>query len=424
MAFILTLVSIALSYFSPADLVPSLTPYHIQQIILLPAMAATLMSMNMRRASLPSPQFVLIIGLWGAAVLSVLSKFWLRDALNTFITFGLLICIYLLVFLNVFSLARINVFCVVMAMCAVIMAIQGILAYHAGYMGEQLLNMRIQEGGLVLEKRVCGLGFLHDPNDFAQFLLVGLTFLGLLWKKDNAVGSFILLCLPASILMYATFLTFSRGAVFGVAVILFVAVSRRIGKAPSALLAGILFVFMLAMKFGGGREISMQEGSAAGRLVAWGAGIAQLKQYPLFGAGFNQFTEYNELTAHNSFVLCFAELGMFGYFFWLALIVITVWGLERLNKLPVKTAADTDFARCLTTIRAALYGFLVTAWFLSRTYTETLYILLALGAVLIHLRRAAFPQLSISMRQWIPATIVLQLASLVIVYVTVRLRSF
>ncbi|HEY2013009.1 MAG TPA: O-antigen ligase family protein [Bryobacteraceae bacterium] len=422
MALVLTLLSLILAYFSPEELVPSLAPYHVQQIVILPAIAASLISMNMRRAALPMPQAVLMIGFWIAAVLSDLTKLWTRAALSVFLTIGLLVCIYFLVYLNAFTLSRIQLFCAILSVCALIMAVRGILAYHTGYMEDKLLNVRLE--GLVLNKRICGVGVLHDPNDLAQFLLVGLTFLGLFWKKDNAVGSFILLFVPSAVLIYAIYLTFSRGAVFGVVVVLFVAVSRRIGKLPSALAAGLLFAFMLAMKFGGGREISMQEGSAAGRIVAWGAGLAQLRHFPVFGAGFQQFTEYNDLTAHNSFVLCFAELGMLGYFFWLALILTTIWGLENLTKIMPKRPADFEFARYVTTIRAALYGFLATAWFLSRTYTETLYIILALGAVLIYMRRDIYSWLTIPARRWVPVTLALQLSSVVLIYVLVRLRSF
>jgi len=422
MALVLTAISIVLAYFSPADAMPAMAPYHIQQIVLLPALGASLFSMNMRRASLPWPQYLLLVGFWFAVVMSVLSKFWLRNALNAFLIVGFLVCIYFLVFINAFTLTRIQVLCFVVTLCAVAMAVQGILAYHTGYLGDKLLNMKVTEG-FVVYKRVCGLGVLHDPNDFAQFLLVGLTFLGVFWRKENGAGNVILLGLPSSILIYAMYLTFSRGVLFGVAVVAFVTVSRRIGAMASAILACVLVVLMLAVNFGGGREISIHESSAAGRIVAWGAGIAQLKHFPVFGAGFGQFTAYNDLTAHNSFVLCFAELGLFGYFFWLALILVTVLGLEGLTRIPVKGPQDVAFGRLVTTIRAALYGFLATAWFLSRTYTETLYILLALAAVLVHMRREACPWLSISMRRWVPATIALQTVSVAVFYLMVRLRS-
>jgi len=424
MAYLLTIISIVLAYFSPADMIPSLAPYHIQQIILLPAFLTSFMSMSMRRASLPWPQYMLVLGFWGAVVMSVLSKFWLRNALNAFIAIALLAGIYFLVYINAFTLPRIRMVGLAMSICAVLMALMAIFAYHAGYWEAKLLNMKVEEG-LIMYKRVSGLGVLHDPNDFAQFLLIGLAFLGFFWRKENSVASFILLCPAAMILVYATYLTFSRGALFGLAVILFVAISGRIGKVGSAFAAGVLFLFMLTMKFGGGREISLNEGSAAGRIVAWGSGIAQLRHSPLFGSGFGQFTEYNDLTAHNSFVLCFAELGLFGYFFWLGLIIVTVWGLEKLTRMPMnRDRSQLEYVRCLTTVRAALYGFLMTAWFLSRTYTETLYIILALAAVLIQMRRKEFPKMETAPNKWVPMTIAFQLASIVLVYVLVRLRSF
>ena len=62
----------------------------------------------------------------------------------------------------------------------------------------------------------------------------------------------------------------------------------------------------------------MQDESNAGRLDAWSAGLGMFRQQPFFGVGYNMFTDHNEITAHNSFVLCFAELGLFGYFIWLA----------------------------------------------------------------------------------------------------------
>ncbi len=53
------------------------------------------------------------------------------------------------------------------------------------------------------------------------------------------------------------------------------------------------------------------------------------KSAPLFGIGFNGFTDLYEITAHNSFVLCLAELGLLGSTLWLALLVTTTIGLNR-----------------------------------------------------------------------------------------------
>ena len=422
MALILTLISIVLCYFSPAEVAPKLAPYHLQYFIVIPALVTSITVFSTRPGGLQFPQAALMIGFWFAVVASLLSRGWLRASLNGFIGFGITVCIYFLVSINAFSLPRIKNFCRVIIACAVFMSLQAIVAYHTGYLADKLLIERATLG-VITDKRVCGYGVLHDPNDFAQFLLVALAFLGLAWKGENFLRDLGLVSLPGAILIYAIYLTASRGAIFGLAAIALVVVWRWIGFGKALAAAGVIVGVLVLAHFGGGRSLSIYEGSAGGRVVAWGSGIADLKSDPLFGVGFGQFTEYNDLTAHNSFVLCFAELGFFGYFFWLALLVTTVLGLETLARAPVNGPEDVEFRRYVTTIRAALYCFLVTSCFLSRTYQETLYILLALGAVLIYMRRPTFPELSIPMLRWVPLTVAIQLTSVAAIYAVIRFRN-
>src|SRR5262249_14199700 len=68
----------------------------------------------------------------------------------------------------------------------------------------------------------------------------------------------------------------------------------------------------------------------------------------------------------------------------LALVLVTVIGLEKAGKVLLKDLPDPSVPGMVTSLRAALYAFLATAWFLSRTYNETLYILLALAGTLCH----------------------------------------
>jgi len=423
MAVFLTVLSIVLCYFSPADLFPSLSQYHLQRLILAPAALASIGVLNSRRAW-HWPQYVLMLGLWFAVVMSKLSRFRVGWAWDAFFTFGVVVCLYFLVSVNACSLPRIAIFCRVLAGCAVVMAVLSIFAYYTGYRAEDLIYSRLGPDGLEQTRRVTGQGILHDPNDFAQFLVVGMAFLGLSWSKTNPIKNILMVFMPASILIFAVYLTFSRGAIFGIVAIAFVLVSRSVGMVKSLIACGVLFAILLAANFGGGRDISIREGSAAGRIVAWGSGIGQLKQDPLFGVGFGQFTDYNDLTAHNSFVLCFAELGFFGYFFWVALLLVTVLGLEALARMPRNNEEDAEFARYVAVIRAALYAFIATAWFLSRTYTETLYIIVALAGGLLYLRQKEVPAAALPMLRWVPLTFCVQVVSIILIYLTVRLRSF
>jgi len=414
MALFLTLLSIALCYFSPGEVLPTLAPYHLQQFILGAAVVISIIVFDARRGGLRAPQSVLMVAFWFAVVMSVLTRGWFGGSLTAFLAFGLVVGVYFLVAINAFSVKRIRIFCRVISLCCLIMAIEGIIAYYTGFKADKL----------VIRGRLGGYGILNDANDFAQFLLIGLAFLGVSWRKYDFPGNLIKVLGPASVLLYAIFLTSSRGAMFGLAAIVFVAVSARVGKAKAVLGTIVIFVVLLAAGFGGGRDISLHEGSASGRVTAWGSGISQLKTDPLFGVGFGQFTAYNDLTAHNSFVLCFAEVGFFGYFFWLALLVTTVWGLETLAKVPAKTPEDEDFTQCVTVVRAALYAFLLTAWFLSRTYNETLYIILALAVVLICLRREQVPEAVMPMVRWVPLTFIFMMGSVLVIYGTIRLRAF
>ncbi len=422
MGLALTLIALVFFYFSPAEVFPTLAPYRPQLIILVPAAAISFVSLTMRGSKLQTPQAILMIGLWVAVVLSCLSKFWFRASLYAFAEFGMVVCIYFLVSVNAFTLSRVRALAGAVCICAVILAIRGILAYH-GVIGEASLVLERVEAGFGYLRRIRAYGVLNDPNDFAQFLLVALALLGVFWKKNNLVLNAAFLSVPAGILIWGVYLTGSRGAMVGLAVILLVVVSSRMGRLPAIALTALFFLVLVGAQFGAGRDLTVHESSATGRLMAWGVGISIFKTHPIFGVGFSHFGEYFELTAHNSFVLCFAELGIFGYFFWLGLILTTVLGLQRLMRTPAVTPQDGELHAAVNGVRAALYSFLVTGWFLSRTYNVTLYVLLGLATALIFMRQAKAPQPEPEAKRWIPLTLAFQVLSLVFIYAMIRLRS-
>jgi len=293
-----------------------------------------------------------------------------------------------------------------------------IFAYHTGFLEDKLIHERMGDNFRML-RRVRAFGMLNDPNDFGQFLVVGLALMGIGWKKAQPIANLLVFAPVGAVMVYAIYLTGSRGAAFGLAALVFVAISTRFGAMQSGVLAGVLLLLMLAAQFGGGREITVREG----RLTAWGSGISMFKHNPVFGVGYQHFNDFSDLTAHNSFVLCFAELGAFGYFFWLGLILISIICLQRLAKVEIKTPDDAKFMRLVTPMRAALIGFLVTGWFLSRTYNPTLFVLVALLGALVQIRKQQDPELILTPRRWIPMTLAGQLATLVLLYAAIRLRS-
>ena len=103
---------------------------------------------------------------------------------------------------------------------------------------------------------------------------------------------------------------------------------------------------------------------------------------PILGVGYLNFTDHNDLTAHNSFVLCFAELGIVGYFFWLALLVVAILQIGQVRRCEDDDAEADDLRRHAKVLVASFAGMLVAAFFLSRSYNPILYLLVGLAFAL------------------------------------------
>jgi putative inorganic carbon (hco3(-)) transporter len=166
-----------------------------------------------------------------------------------------------------------------------------------------------------------------------------------------------------------------------------------------------------------GRGFSSKERSAEERIEAWTVGIQLLRERPLTGAGYGNFTDHNPLTAHNSFVLCFAELGLIGYFVWLGLIVLTYKGLSAVvERLP----QDSEERKMAGLLRSALVGFLACAWFLSRTYAPGLYFALAMCVATWWVAKQSIPDAAVRTEltavSWRRDTLVMMAITLVGVY--------
>lgn len=334
-------------------------------------------------------QIWLLMGFWMAAPLSLLAnRIWdaIPGSIGDLSTPVMLLC---LVAFNVTSVRRLEVTCkaLVVAMC--LLCVQSM---HAYYTGENLQTFVIRQiansealadapsamlpsddvDGVYLW-RLRSVGFLFDPNDFAQMICVVLPMLSLWWQPGRMLRNLVLLAPPAAILLHALYLTHSRGGMLGVAVIGMILFVYRVGVFKGGLVVGGLGFLALAASQIGGRGFSAKESSANQRLMAWYDGLEMLKSNPLFGVGYGKFTWYHERTAHNSFVLCFSELGFFGYLLWFALIVI---GFRCLIEVMANEAWSVRKAGLMMT--CSLAAFVTCSWFLSRTYSPSLYVVLGL----------------------------------------------
>ena len=289
--------------------------------------------------------------------------------------------VFFLVLAAVDSVRKMRVLAFAMVIAAICLLSQSLYGwYRNGIQSQYAFVQHIYntQGDVIGEfRRLKSVGILDDPNGFAQFLLVAASLLTLAWSPGRWRRNLALVVLPGAFLLYGVLATHSRGGLVALAILVFFLLERRFGKIISFVAAGGLLRLLFFVGAAGPRAISISRSDPAtvGRIEVAQTGIDMFRSSPVFGVGFQQFIVHNpSLTAHNSFLLCLAELGIFGTLFWLGLIVFSILALNRIVR------NGTALARPANGVRIALFTFLGTSLFLSRTYTITFYLLLGMAA--------------------------------------------
>jgi hypothetical protein len=430
LAFFLLLTYLALSFLRPGELYPGLARFELMDVATVLAGLGAVGALFLGRGPtfrVPQPLVVAAFTVW--AMFSVVAALrWPGGALGTLLSLAPSVAVFLLLYFNLDTYARVRTTCATLSLLAVVTAAQSVVSYHTGWRSETFLYEEwesVPEGESGFDRaaeddgpesaeggvgpgpgriaRIRSLGFLSDPNDLAQALVSILPMLFALREPARRVRNALLVWLPAAGLLYTIALTRSRGVIPALGLLLFLAFRRRLGNTLSltvGVLGGGAAIFI---GFTGGRALSIDE-SAEGRLEAWAAGLQMLKSSPLWGVGHGSFTDHHPLVAHNSFVHCFAETGMVGYFLWLALSVLTLRGLKRVQKSAPKTNDGGETRRWAHAAELALAAFLTGAFFLSRSYGVMLFLLLGLGTAIIDISsREEWSEPDPGVLTWVPA---------------------
>lgn len=423
MGLIMTMLVLALTYASPAEVFPELSVY--RPVIVTTALAVFASLVNVARVPIKTPPFWLLIGFLAMCMISRIGSGWLGGAFDAIFTLQIFAIPSLLLVMNMQSLRAVRWAMGGMVAIGAALCAQGLAAYYLGINYDKFVLQQALWGPndqlLGYLERVMAAGFLADPNDFAQFLVSLLPLLFCFWSQ-GAVRRVMVLGL-AAVFALTIYTTNSRGALIGVAIIILFAMRKRFGNWVAIVgVAGVVAVATLT-GFGGGREVSINESSSRGRIESWSAGLSMLKDSPIWGIGYNQYLKYSELTAHNSFVLCFAETGLVGYFFWLCLIFVIVLYLNVLTEPDPRDPISVETAHLASAVRLSFFGFLATGWFLSRTYDLTFYVLVAFAIALTELeRKRGNRRLVIWKLAWVPSVLGLEAASITAFWVLMRIR--
>jgi hypothetical protein len=258
--------------------------------------------------------------------------------------------------------------------------------------GGQYLCERIGAFGShsVNKGRVRWRGVLQDPNELALAAGIGvpLAFAFGARRRKFAHGLFAFLVL--AIVLVCAVLTRSRGGQLVLLAVLGAYFLQRFGKKGA--IVGAIAAAPLALW--GGRRGTEADESSLQRIDAWYEAISMARSNPFYGVGFGQFGEYHYLTAHNSYMLALAELGLPGLFLFSVLMYVSAKvPLVALRRFSGE--AGLVLGEHLAPMRAwamgllaAFVGLSVGIFFLSFTYHYVLWIYMGLsGALYLAARR-------------------------------------
>ncbi|HEU4335446.1 MAG TPA: putative O-glycosylation ligase, exosortase A system-associated [Candidatus Eisenbacteria bacterium] len=219
------------------------------------------------------------------------------------------------------------------------------------------------------------------------------------WVRISLLGASLLTSL-------AILVTYSRGALLGLGAVGLVLVTRSRSRVLALALLVVVATFATAFlpeSWGermGTIKTYEDDGSAMGRINAWRLAWRVALDRPVFGAGFQPFTEEiyarylpevrtSSTDAHNIFFQVLAEHGFTGLLVFIALIVAVLASLWRVQSRARRHPSLRSIGLYAQIVEASMVGYVVCGFFLSRSYFDLYYHLVAITILLVTLLRRA-----------------------------------
>ena len=253
-------------------------------------------------------------------------------------------------------------------------------------------------------------GAHYDANDLGVMLVATLPFAIYFLRPGVAVAKRLFALVSLALFIELIIKSGSRGAFIGLIciavyiIIAFRAIPLRVRLGSVAAAALVMTVFGSAAYWQMMQTLTNTKDdynmtSPVGRKAIWKRGVGYMLTHPLIGTGANtfaqaegslseisrQFAEQNRglkwSTAHNTFVLIGAELGVTGLLLFVTMIGTSLKHLAEIRDgprgNPDVTPEDVAFAQSLT---GSLVGFCIAGFFVSATYFAFLYVIVGMVA--------------------------------------------
>ena len=248
-------------------------------------------------------------------------------------------------------------------------------------------------------------GMMKDNNDLCLAMCMNVPFLYYLGMsaRDKLVRN---ACLFAVFLTAVTVVvTTSRGGFLTLAAVMMLLIAKSRHRIVGFTLGGIVaLVFFLSLPADVWKRLETlrdptREGSAAGRLHAWGVAWRMIKDNPLLGVGFENFlanfrrydpAQQREAAkegvgsvrvAHNTYLQIWAESGTPAFLCFMLGILFSVLLMRRLRRIA-GARAPPWIAPYTHMVEVSFAAFIVGGTFLNRAHFDLLYHLIAIAGVI------------------------------------------
>jgi O-antigen ligase len=244
-----------------------------------------------------------------------------------------------------------------------------------------------ETGEISYTPRLRSTGIYHDPNDLSLILLVAILIsLYRLNCKESGLARLGWL-LPLVLFGVALALTKSRGGFLGLMASLFILFRARYGWWRTIALSGLVFPALLLLFAGRQTDLSAAtSGTGQDRIQLWSEGLSYFRQAPVFGIGYGNYDDEVGHVAHNSFLHCFTEMGLFGGMLFLGTFLGAFLTLYRAGTISARLV-DPEVLRLRAYLMAVVAAYTCGLMTLSRAYVAPTYMVLGLACVYSHFQR-------------------------------------
>jgi hypothetical protein len=431
MRFFLFILANAMLFLRPSELLPDFGDVELYRYVIavclfvsFPAVAQQLFS---RSAGMP-PITACVLGLLPAVILSHVSNGNMEEAVEQGTEFLKVIIYFVLLLGLVTTITRLRQFLLWLALFSAVLTCIAVIRYHGDTASpppvpeekpqdepagsgpkkhKKIHGTSVAEevrdpetGELVKVNRMCGTGIFNDPNDLALVLITAIP-LCLYWLTDVRYRAFRPLWIGLILLFgYALMLTHSRGGFLALMAGLVVFLQVRFGGKKTLALGMLLLPVLFAVFAGRMTSISTSEGTGQTRIQLWSDGLMYFRDAPAFGIGMEAYHTVSAHVAHNSYIHCYAELGLLGGTLFVGAFYFAARGLysqrPTLGSEPAvpgfpeppetEPGPDAEVRRLHPYLMAMFVAYAIGIAFLSRSYIVPTYLLLGLAVVYLRLR--------------------------------------